>query len=438
MKNTATLDIILAMFTLQMHAADYHGTEGMVDSAAGTTTQYPEDGSEGLSIEMKTYYSERLIRKQGPKLIHEQFGVSKPIPTNKGDRVEFRYRKMLPKATKPIMEGVTPSPDKMTIVPLYADVEQYGSWLGYTDTVSFTTIDPLLSEMSVALSEQSALTCDTVVREVLNGGYNVRFAPKNAGTANEIAVTDRPQIDGTCIITVKDIFKMATVLRTVNAPTVDGMFVAIAHPHVIFDIMMGAPDGAWKDVMKYAKPENILKGEVGSIGGVRFIETSEAKIFKGKIADKYDNLTVKAVSGNEITVKEALAEEDEDIIDFINIKDKRYRVSAVDSAANKLTLEEAPANVAANDVIYSGETGLNGGAVYSTLFIAAKDAYGIVDLGGKGIEFIAKPLGSNGNDQLNQRGSVGWKTWKGAVILHEEYLLRYESSSTMAEEASAN
>lgn len=438
MTNKATLDIILAMFTLQMHAADYHGTEGMVDPASGTTEAYTD--TEGLSVEMKTYYSEKLIRKQGPKLIHEQFGVSKPIPANKGDRVEFRYRKMLPKATKPLMEGITPSPDKMTIVPLYADVEQYGSWLGYTDKISFTTIDPLLSEYAVALSEQSGITCDTVVREVLNGGTNVRFAYKNAGTGNEEEVKSRAQLDRTCLITVKDIFKMATVLRTVNAPTVDGMFVAIAHPHVIFDIMMGAPDGAWKDVMKYAKPENILKGEVGSIGGVRFVETSEAKIFKGKIADKYDYLTVKTVAENVITVEEALAEEDEDIIDYVNIGTKRYKVSAVDAKNKQITLDALPEDIAveAGNIVYSGETGANGGAVYSTLFIAAKDAYGIVDLGGKGIEFIAKPLGSNGNDQLNQRGSVGWKTWKGAVILHDEYLLRYESSSTMAEEASAN
>ena len=36
----------------------------------------------------------------------------------------------------------------------------------------------------------------------------------------------------------------------------------------------------WLDVYKYANPDNILNGEIGKIGGVRFFETSEAKIWE--------------------------------------------------------------------------------------------------------------------------------------------------------------
>lgn len=438
-KNLKAIQMIALMFSMQLFAADYHGTGGMVDADAGTTTGYTAgtaenryNDTEGLSVEMKEYYTEKLIRKQGPKLIHEQFGVSKPIPARKGDRVEFRYRKSLPKALKPLTEGVTPSPDKMTIVPLYAEVNQYGKWIGYTDKLSLTAIDPMVSEMTIALSEQSALTCDTVVREVINGGYNVRFAPKNAGKDNETAISSRAEIDGTCLLTVKDVFKMATILRAANAPTKDGMFVAIAHPHVIFDLMMSAPDNAWRNVMSYAKPENMLKGEVGEIGGVRFVQTSEAKIFKGKIADKYDKLTVASVSGSTVTVKETLTDDDD--IDYINLNSKRYKVTGINASAKTLTLDSEPTGAKANDAIYSGDTGANGSPVYSTLFIAGSEAYGVVDLGGKSVEFIAKPLGASGDDKLNQRGSVGWKTYKGAVILHDEYLLRYESGSTMSSE----
>ena len=41
--------------------------------------------------------------------------------------------------------------------------------------------------------------------------------------------------------------------------------------------MMAAGD-AWMDVHKYASPENIYNGEIGKLGGVRFVETTEAKI----------------------------------------------------------------------------------------------------------------------------------------------------------------
>lgn len=441
------------MINLQLFAADYHGTEQYIDPTntannidyvPGTPSASGEyQGTDGLSVEMKTFYTEQLIRKAGPKLVHEQFGKSAPIPARKGDRAEFRYRKSLPKATSAIVEGVTPDPSKMTIVPIYADVEQYGKWLGYTDKLSLTALDPIVSEMTVALSEQAGLTCDTVVREIINGGTNVRFAQKNAGTANASDVSSRAELDSTAVITVKDVFKMAAILKAANAPTKDGYFVAIAHPYVIYDLMMGAPDGMWKDVMSYAKPENMLKGEVGEIGGVRFVSTSEAKIFKGEIAKGVTSGTVAAAVANATGVTITLADNatvaaNELADKYLVFGDKRYKVASneacTDSATLKVTLAEA-ATIAKDTKVGAGDTGKDGSAVFSTLFIAGSEAYGVVDLGGQGVEFIAKPLGS-GNDALNQRGSVGWKTYKGAVILHQEYLLRYESGSTMGSEIS--
>ena len=234
----------------------------------------------------------------------------------------------------------------------------------------------------------------------------------------------------------------SAILKAANAPTKDGYFVAIAHPHVIYDIMMGAPDGMWRNVMSYAKPENMLKGEVGELGGVRFVSTSEAKIFKGELLPGVATAVVKttvSVADDEITltIPSGTQVEADYLKDkFIVIGDKRYKVkthNAVTSGTDLALTMYDDITVTANDIVSAGDTGKNGTPVYSTLFIAGSEAYGVVDLGGTGIEFIAKPLGS-GNDQLNQRGSVGWKTFKGAVILHQEYLLRYESSSTMADE----
>jgi N4-gp56 family major capsid protein len=36
------------------------------------------------------------------------------------------------------------------------------------------------------------------------------------------------------------------------------------------------------EVQKYATPENMLKGELGKLGGVRFVESTEAKIYTGE------------------------------------------------------------------------------------------------------------------------------------------------------------
>ncbi len=54
--------------------------------------------------------------------------------------------------------------------------------------------------------------------------------------------------------------------------------MAIVHPDVAYDLMRCEE---WIDAHKYAKPENIYQGEIGKMGGVRFVESTEAKIWTG-------------------------------------------------------------------------------------------------------------------------------------------------------------
>ena len=39
-------------------------------------------------------------------------------------------------------------------------------------------------------------------------------------------------------------------------------------------------DTEWVDASKYGKPEQLFNGEIGRIAGVRFVSTSEAKVWK--------------------------------------------------------------------------------------------------------------------------------------------------------------
>ena len=70
-------------------------------------------------------------------------------------------------------------------------------------------------------------------------------------------------------------------------------------------------------------------------------------------------------------------------------------------------------------------------AVYPCLCFG-KDAYGVVDLEGGGLEMIIKSKDSGGTENaLNQRGSVGWKvTGYATAILNVDYLVDYEVTST--------
>ena len=54
-------------------------------------------------------------------------------------------------------------------------------------------------------------------------------------------------------------------------------------------------EGKWVDIQKYTKPENILTGEIGTLGGVRFVQSTESKVFYGQdLSPEARNLTVTA------------------------------------------------------------------------------------------------------------------------------------------------
>ena len=77
-----------------------------------------------------------------------------------------------------------------------------------------------------------------------------------------------------------------------------------------------------------------------------------------------------------------------------------------------------------------------GTAVYATLFLG-KDAFGILDPEGEGMEMIIKTKEQIGGP-LNQFGTIGYKFCHGAKILYQERILRVESCSTLGADDSAN
>ena len=91
-------------------------------------------------------------------------------------------------------------------------------------------------------------------------------------------VNARNLLNKTALLRVEDVFKAAARLKAMNAPKIDGYYVGIIHPYVAFDLMQTAGN-QWLEVQKYTTPENMLKGEIGCLGGVRFVESTEAKIW---------------------------------------------------------------------------------------------------------------------------------------------------------------
>lgn len=397
-----------------------------------TNTQTTETNKTGnsLTAEMKTFYDMTLIDEATPNLVYDQFGQKRPIPEGSGKTIEFRKFSSLPKATKPLTEGVTPGGNKLNVTAVTASVSQYGDYIEQSDMLSLTAIDNTIVEATKMLGSQAGRTLDTVVRNEVVGGTNVLY-----GSSEGVRATHRYELSSDHTLTVDDIFDAAAELKGNNAPKIDGSYVAIIHPHVARDLMISSKaDGSWIDVNKYATPENIFEGEIGKIGGVRFVESTEAKIFKpaglGKTAFAL-TLAEDAEGAEEISVNEDVAETT--LGRKVIIGDEVYDI--VDIGTNTITVDR---EITADEgtAVYPGEGGKEGCAVYATMVLGA-GAYGVTEITGGGLQHIVKQLGY-GNDPLNQRSSVGWKATKAAKRLVEENMVRIETCSYKSGSVSEN
>ena len=235
---------------------------------------------DGLSAEMKTFYDMTLIDEASANLVHAQFGQKRPIPKNGGKTIEFREFAPLAKAITPLTEGVTPDGKSLSVSTITATVSQYGDYITQSDVLELTALDNTILEATKLLGRQAGVTLDTVVRNVMQSGTNVTYCPKIGADGAETAVTSRSGLDNTCQLTVKVLQQVVAKLRGQNAPTINGKYVAIIHPYAAYDLMR---DPEWIDAHKYTNVGNLYEGEIGEIAGIRFVQTTEAKIYSGGV-----------------------------------------------------------------------------------------------------------------------------------------------------------
>ena len=240
--------------------------------AGQPNTNVTTDG--GLSVENKTFYDRALLETAGPKLVHDQFAQKRPIPKNGGKTIEFRKYAELPKATQPLTEGVTPDGQKMSATKIEATVSQYGGYVTLSDMLDLTAIDNNVLEATKAIGEQAGKSLDTITRNVMQSGTNVYYCPKSDGSQP----ASRATLDKTCVLTVDVVKRIAALMRGKNVPTIGDSYVAIIHPYVAYDLMN---DPQWAEMQKYTNPQPMFNGEIGKIAGVRFVESTEAKVYSG-------------------------------------------------------------------------------------------------------------------------------------------------------------
>ena len=253
------------------------------------TAMTTETGS--LSAEMKTFYEKRLLDQAEPLLVHNQFGDKYPIPAGSGKKIEFRKYSALPKALTALTEGVTPAGNSLNVTTVEGTVKQYGDWIQLSDMLQMTAIDNNVVQATKLLSSQAGRTLDTVTREVLAGGTNVIYAPKVVDGA-ETEVLSRSTLTPECVLTPFVVMRAAATLEAMNTPKIDGSYVLIIHPYCR-ETLQESP--GWVDVVKYKEGNNTFSGEIGKIGDVRVVTTSEAKVINDSTCPVVESTTYYSV-----------------------------------------------------------------------------------------------------------------------------------------------
>lgn len=216
-----------------------------------------------LTAEQKTFYDRTLLSRLLPNLTFLKYGQKRPMPKNEGDTINFRRFNSLDVPAASLTEGVTPDGDNLSITAVTATVAQEGNWVRLSDKISMVGIDPVLTESAALMGENAAKTLETRCAAVIFAGTNQQFA---GGAASAAAIASGK------VMNSEEVKKAVRTLRNNNAEPVEGgYYIGFCDPSVAYDLQN---DALWQDISKYNGAENIMKGEIGRIHGVRFILTT--------------------------------------------------------------------------------------------------------------------------------------------------------------------
>ena len=257
-----------------------------------------------LTAEQKTFYERTLLSRLLPNLTFLKYGQKRPMPKNEGDTVNFRRFNSLTVPAASLTEGTTPDGTTLSVTAVTATVAQEGNWVRVSDKISMVGIDPVVTETAALMGENAAQTLETRCAAVIFAGTNQQYAG-GASSAAGIAAGK--------VMTSEEVKKAVRTLRKNNAKPAEGeYYIGFCDPEVAYDLQN---DTLWQDISKYNGAENIMKGEIGRIHGVRFILTTmcptdastntNGKLHKTLIVgkDAYGVVDVNGSSKPEIIVK---------------------------------------------------------------------------------------------------------------------------------------
>ena len=188
-------------------------------------------------------------------------------------------------ALTPLAEGAEVTPTAMSDTKVTLTPVEYGATVTKTKLASLQTGGMVDVAAAQTVGFNWGQTMDKLA-------INAAAATANILTPQGTAITALAAGD---IINASFLNKMYNKLERAMVPKlVNGLYVAVLHPDVIFDLRNSAAGGSWMDIVKYQSPELALTNAVAVYCGFLIIQDTQLAFGDANGAtnrvDAYDGL----------------------------------------------------------------------------------------------------------------------------------------------------
>lgn len=353
-----------------------------------------------ISPRTTAYMVKDLLTRAMPTLIFERFGQAHPIPEKSTKTIKFRRYFLANNGIAndgaylpgtyfggPLMqananaraadygsaqdgtilaEGVTPKAVDLAKADYNATLVQFGSYTTFSDQIMDFHEDPILKEATDILGEEAAVILENARKGTLLAGTNVLYANGSATSGVNTVMDKKLLAKAERLLKrqlAKPISKEVKSTPAYGTKSVRRSYVGVCHPDLEYDIRAMAGFVPAEDY----GTGTAMEGEIGSVGGIRFIQHD----LLGPLA------TAGATGGTNVL-----------------------------------------------------EDGDSKAIVYPVLIFGA-DAYGLVPFKGKNaVTPTVVGMAPSDSDPLGQRSHVGWKAYSATIILNDPWMMRLEVACT--------
>jgi len=225
--------------------------------------------------------SARAEEELRARAVHAMPGMYVPARFIKGTNT-LRYARYadLAVSTTVLTEGTAPTDDALTISSEFFTAAQYGATVAVSDLANLDSPHDLISIAAERVAYKAVRSMDHLVRDEIFGSALTSSVFGATGATTLTQNTANSAVAAAGVLSGAFVKQMVARLKGSNVPQfADGTYRCIIHPSQEYDLVSDTSVNGWIESRKYVDNTNLLTGEIGMFAGVRFIVSSDAKVY---------------------------------------------------------------------------------------------------------------------------------------------------------------